>query len=84
MATSRQLRDSLITFLRQEHRDGTLRADPDAFCSIAFLDHLTQFIEAQEGRCLACDAVAADFTRQIENLQRWVRWLLPRRRGGRP
>jgi hypothetical protein len=59
MATYRQLRESVITFLREEYRHGTLRADPDQVCSLAFLDHLKTFIEAQEGTCRACAAVAA-------------------------
>src|SRR5688572_27406015 len=71
-------------FCRTNIATATCLADPDQFCTVAFLEHLVTFIEAQsEGRCPRCDAVAADYTRQIENLQRWVRWLLPRRRGGR-
>jgi hypothetical protein len=79
------LHDNLVTFLREEYHDGNLRADPDQFCTVAFLEHLAGFIEAQAGaRCRHCDAIAADLSRQVQNLERWVRWLLPRRRGGRP
>jgi hypothetical protein len=64
------LHDSLVTFLRQEHRNGTLRADPDQVCTVTFLEHLMRFIEEQKCQCLICDAVAADYARQVENLQR--------------
>ena len=78
------LHDNVVEFLQNEYREGFLLANPDQFCSVEFLEHLVGFIGAQAGvRCPRCDAVVSNYTRQIENLQRWVRWLLPRRRGGR-
>jgi hypothetical protein len=79
------LQGNIFQFLQQEFRDGYLLMPPEEFCSVAFLEHLVGFIEAEAGaRCPRCDAVVSDYSRQIANLQRWVRWLLPRRRGGRP
>jgi hypothetical protein len=76
---------NIVEFLHNEYRDGYLLADPDQFCTVGFLEHLCNFIEAQHGPgCPRCDAVVSDYRRQIENLSKWVRWLLPRRRGGRP
>jgi hypothetical protein len=78
------LRDSIVTFLRGEYRAGFLTVDPDEF-TVEFIEHLATFCAAQSGGpCPRCDAVVADYGRQIRNLERWVRWLLPRRRGGRP
>jgi hypothetical protein len=75
--------DDVVEFLQNEYRDGYLLADPHQVCSVAFLEHLATFIEAHGGeRCRHCDALIADYNRQIANLQRRVRWLLPRRRGG--
>jgi hypothetical protein len=79
------LHDNLVTFLRDEYRDGFLLMDPDEFCTVEFLTHLATFIEAQAGaRCQHCDAVVSDYRRQVEHLQKWIRWLLPRRGGQRP
>jgi hypothetical protein len=78
------LRDSVVEFLQDEYRHGTLLVNPTEFCTLSFLENLSAFIAAQHGpRCPRCDAVTADYSRQIAHLQRWVRWLLPRRRGGR-
>jgi hypothetical protein len=77
------LHDSILEFLQREYREGFLLANPDVFCTGLFLQHLVEFIEAQAGaRCPRCDAVASEYARQVDNLQRWIRWLLPRRRGG--
>jgi hypothetical protein len=76
------MQDNLFEFLQNEHRAGFLQVPPEQF-TLAFLEHLAQFIEAQHGpQCPRCDAVVSDYRRQIENLSKWVRWLLPRRRGG--
>jgi hypothetical protein len=81
------LRDSVVDFLRDEYRHGYLLVNPDQFCTVAFLEHLATFIERQGvARGLHADAIVADLTRQVRNLERWIRWLLPHRgrRGGRP
>jgi hypothetical protein len=79
------VQDNIMTFLQEEYRAGYLLADPYEVCTVLFLQHLLEFIEAQGGsQCPRCDAVVSDYSRQIANLQRWVRWILPRRRGGRP
>jgi hypothetical protein len=61
--------DNVVDFLQHEYRAGFLLADPDQVCTVAFLEHLAQFIEAQ-CRCLVCATVAADYAREVENLQR--------------
>jgi hypothetical protein len=77
------LQDNIVTFLQDQYRGGYLLADPEQVCTVAFLENLVEFIEAHGGeRCRHCDALIADYNRQIANLQRWVRWLLPLRRGG--
>jgi hypothetical protein len=77
------MQDNLFAFLQNEFRSGFLLADPLQICSVAFLEHLSDFIEAQHGpNCPRCDAVVSDYRRQLRHLERWVRWLLPRRRGG--
>jgi hypothetical protein len=78
------MQDNLFEFLQNEHRAGFLLVPPEQF-TLAFLEHLSTFIETQHGpNCPRCDAMASDLSRQVQALQRWVRWLLPRRRGGRP
>jgi hypothetical protein len=60
--------DNVVTFLRDEYRHGFLLADPDKICTVAFLEHLAGFIEAQgRERCRHCDAIAAELTCQVQN-----------------
>ena len=70
-----QVHDQILLFLQEEYRGQFLRADPAEVCTLGFFEHLADFIAAQPcEQCAQADVRIATLTRQVANVQRWLRW----------
>lgn len=79
MAPRHVLHDQVLLFLQAEYRGQFLRADPAEMCTIGFLEHLADFIAAQPcPRCADAEVKITALTRQVANVQRWLRWATSR------
>jgi hypothetical protein len=75
MEPRRDVHDQVVLFLQEEFRGRFLLADPAEVCTVGFLEHLADFIAAQPcERCAEAETKIAALTRQVSNIQRWLRW----------
>jgi hypothetical protein len=82
MTNRADLHDQRVVFRQEEYRGRLLLVDPLTVCTIAFWEHISEFIASQDcERCPQLGTRIANLNREIANCQRWLRWLL-RYRGG--